>query len=147
MCFLPLEKLRIHTIHNGCARTRFRKTVSLSYGDAQTEFHLIVSVWTKRSASAKNKPNATPEYLFCSSKNVLVKDRCFIAPFSPLKLIFVSEIEDGLAERSRFLHFFVYSFGDAIENKLKQLFYIYRDVHRVSSTLLFRTYNIYIEIR
>lgn len=64
-----------------------------------------------------------------------------VAPLGPLQLVFIREIEDCLPEWTGLLHFFVYSFGDAIENELKRAtnnfilseivenFYIYKKVY------------------
>lgn len=91
----------------------------MSNSDAETEFYLIVSIWTERGTSAQNEPDVTTEYLFRGREDVFVEERRFVTPLRPLQLIFVREIEDGLSERAGLLHFFVDSFRDAIKNKLK----------------------------
>lgn len=80
-----------------------------------------MSVRTERSASGKNKSNATTQNLFRGSKDEFVEERCFIASLRPLQFVLICKIKDSLPERARFLHFLVYSFGDTIENKLKQI--------------------------
>jgi hypothetical protein len=120
----------IRTIHYGRAGGCFRETISLSDGNAQAEFHLIMSVRTERSASGKNEPHATAEYLFRGSEDIFIEERRSVAPFRPLQLVFVREIKNGLPERPRSFHLLVYSFRNAIKNKLQQT--------TISSRLLWR---------
>lgn len=79
-----------------------------------------MSVGTERGATGKNEPDTTAKYLFRVSEDVLVEEGRLVSAFRPLQFVLVREIEDGLSKCARFFHFLVYSFGNAVENKLKQ---------------------------
>lgn len=108
----------ILTVHNGSARACFRETIPLGDSDAQADFDLCVSVRAEGGTAGEYQSNSAAKDLPRSTEDQSIEQRCLVTSFRPLELVLIREIEDGLAKGTRFLHFLVYSFRDAIEDKL-----------------------------